>query len=102
MDFLGIGPGEILLILILALILLGPGRIPEIARTLGRAIRAIKKASADLSTAVTRELEATQSEPSPSQPKEAKTAEAPSDTGQTTISSQVDQPTKPGGTSATP
>jgi sec-independent protein translocase protein TatA len=58
MDFFGIGPWEIFLILIVALIVIGPGKIPEIARTLGRTVRAIRKASAELTTAVTRELEA--------------------------------------------
>jgi Tat protein translocase TatB subunit len=100
MDFLGIGPWELLLILILALILVGPGKIPEIARTLGRTIRAIKKASAELSTAVTRELEATNNELLPSQTKEAKPQEAPLATNKPTPPSQVDQPTKPGGASA--
>jgi len=33
MDFFGIGPWEILLIIIVALIVVGPGKIPEIART---------------------------------------------------------------------
>jgi sec-independent protein translocase protein TatA len=58
MDFFGIGPWEIFLILIVALLVIGPGKIPEIARTLGRTVRAIRKASAELTTAVTRELEA--------------------------------------------
>lgn len=100
MDFLGIGSGELLLILILALILLGPHKIPEFARTLGRTMRAIRKASADLSTAVTKELEATQGNPSPPQAKETKTVEAPLTTSQTILPSQVDQPTKPGEASA--
>ena len=101
MGFLGIGTGEILLILILALIILGPGKIPEIARTLGRTIRAIKKASADLSTAVTKELEVTQTKPSTSQSKETKTMEVPLTISKPTIPNQVDQPIKPGGASAT-
>jgi len=101
MGFLGIGTGEILLILILALIILGPGKIPEIARTLGRTIRAIKKASADLTSTVTRELETTQTKPAPAQPKEMKTAAAPPDTNKPTTSSQVEQPNKPGEASAT-
>ena len=54
---LGIGAGEILLILIIALILWGPGKIPEIARTLGKVSRALKKASFDLTSVVTREIE---------------------------------------------
>ena len=101
MDFLGIGPWEILLILILAMILMGPGKITEIARTLGRTIRAIKKASSDLTATVTRELETTQSKPPPPQPKEAKTVEAPLVTSKPTIPRQDEQPTKPGEASAT-
>ncbi|MEN9934941.1 MAG: hypothetical protein RLZZ387_1520 [Chloroflexota bacterium] len=36
MNFLGIGPGEIFLILILLLVVVGPERLPEFARTAGR------------------------------------------------------------------
>ena len=63
MDFFGIGGWEILLILIVVLIVVGPGKLPEIARTMGKTIRAIRKASSDLTTAVTRELDTTQNEP---------------------------------------
>ncbi len=103
MGFLGIGTWEILLILILALIFLGPGKLTDFARTLGKTVRAIRKASADLTTAVTRELEATKNEPPSSQPKQesnVKTGETPPDTNQTTATSRDDQPTKPGGASA--
>ena len=100
MGFLGIGTWEILLILILALIILGPSKLTEFARKLGKTVRAIRKASTDLTTAVTRELETTQNEPSPSPP-EDKTKEAPSAVSKSTITSQNDQPTKPGGASAT-
>lgn len=103
MDFLGIGPWEILLILIIALIVLGPGRLPGIARTLGRTVRAIRKASADLTTGVIREMEATQNKTPQPQPKkeesEAKTKKAPSATDKATTPRQDDQPTKPGGAS---
>jgi len=57
MEFFGMGAGEILLILFLALIIWGPHKIPEIARTLGKAMRTLKKASFDLSTTVTKELD---------------------------------------------
>ncbi len=50
------GIGEILLILVVALIIWGPGKIPEIARTLGRTVRAFRKATFDLTSAVTKEL----------------------------------------------
>jgi len=57
MDFFGIGPAEILLVLIIALIIWGPKRLPEIARTMGRIMRTLKKASFDLTSQVTRELD---------------------------------------------
>jgi Sec-independent protein translocase protein TatA len=97
MGFLGIGTGEILLILILALIILGPGKITEVARTLGKTVRAIRRASANLTTAVTRELEATQNEPPPSQLKEknhVKTEEASSAVSKAKAPSRDGQPIK--------
>ena len=57
MDFFGIGTGEILLVLLVALIVFGPGRIVEIGRTLGRMMNTLKKASFDLTSQVTKELE---------------------------------------------
>jgi sec-independent protein translocase protein TatA len=51
------GIGEIALILIVALIIFGPGKLPEIARTLGRLSRNMKKVSTELTTAVNREIE---------------------------------------------
>jgi len=57
MDFLGMGMGEILLILVIALIIWGPGRLPDIARTLGKTARALRKATFDISTVMTKELD---------------------------------------------
>ncbi|OGO17123.1 MAG: hypothetical protein A2Z02_00915 [Chloroflexi bacterium RBG_16_48_7] len=57
MEFLGIGAGEVILILILGLIVWGPGKVVEIGRTLGRTVRAVKKATSDLTVQVNRELE---------------------------------------------
>jgi sec-independent protein translocase protein TatA len=54
---LSIGGWEVLLILIIALILWGPGKLPEIARTLGKITRGLKKAGFDLTSAVTSEIE---------------------------------------------
>ena len=99
MNFLGIGSWEILLILILALIIMGPGKLTEFAKTLGKTVRAIRKASADLTTAVSRELDATRNEPPPSQAKEEsslKSGEAPSALSKAGAPGQDDQPTKPG------
>ncbi len=65
MGFLDMGTMEILLILVVALIIWGPHRIPEIARTLGKAVRTLRKATYDLTATVTRELELEEKEHSP-------------------------------------
>ncbi len=57
MGFLDMGPMEILFILIVALIIWGPRRIPEIARTLGRTVRTLRKATTDITATVNRELD---------------------------------------------
>ena len=48
---------EILLILVVALIIWGPGKLPEIARKLGKTVRTLKKVSSDFTTTLTREIE---------------------------------------------
>lgn len=57
MDFLGIGWGEILVILLVAFLIWGPERIVDISRSLGKAVRAFKKAASDLTTQMNTELE---------------------------------------------
>lgn len=57
MNFLDMGIMEILLILVVALVIWGPGKIPEIARNLGKFMNAMKKMSFDLTTQVKKELE---------------------------------------------
>lgn len=43
-----IGPFELLLVLILALLVLGPGKLPEVGNALGRTIREFRRASTDV------------------------------------------------------
>jgi Tat protein translocase TatB subunit len=45
MDFLGIGPLELLVILIIALIVVGPEKLPEIARSIGKTMRDLRNMS---------------------------------------------------------
>jgi TatA/E family protein of Tat protein translocase len=45
----GLGMGELLIILAIALIFLGPKRLPDVATSLGKAIRGFRKATRDLS-----------------------------------------------------
>jgi sec-independent protein translocase protein TatA len=46
-----IGPGELLLIAIIAIVFIGPGRLPDVGAALGKSIREFRKASTDISEA---------------------------------------------------
>lgn len=50
-----IGMPELILILIVALVIFGPKRLPEIGRQLGRAVQQFKKAGMDLKDALDQE-----------------------------------------------
>jgi Tat protein translocase TatB subunit len=52
----GLGFGEILVILVLALVLLGPQKLPEVAKQLGKGFRDFKKATDDLKGQFEQEL----------------------------------------------
>lgn len=45
MEIFGIGLGEILLIALVALVVLGPDRLPEVARSLGRGVAELRRAT---------------------------------------------------------
>ncbi len=42
MELFGIGPGELMIILVLALIIIGPQKLPELSRNLGRTVGEFK------------------------------------------------------------
>jgi sec-independent protein translocase protein TatA len=46
-----IGPGELILILVIALVIIGPGRLPDVGSALGKSIREFRKASTDMAEA---------------------------------------------------
>ncbi len=48
MNFLGMGPMELLLIVILALIVFGPSKLPEIMGQVGKAVNDFRKATTEL------------------------------------------------------
>jgi sec-independent protein translocase protein TatB len=48
--------GEIVIIAVLALLLLGPDRLPDAAKTLGKGLRDLRKATEDLKDQVEREI----------------------------------------------
>ena len=53
----GIGTSELLVILLIALIILGPKEIPKVARTLGRAMREFQRVTDELRHTIDMEIE---------------------------------------------
>ena len=52
MPFIGnIGPGELIIILIIALVVFGPGKLPEVGQALGKGIREFRRAATDVTEA---------------------------------------------------
>ncbi|MEO6206671.1 MAG: twin-arginine translocase TatA/TatE family subunit [Candidatus Limnocylindrales bacterium] len=47
------GPLELVIILVIALLILGPGKLPDVGAALGKSIREFRKASTDVQEAVT-------------------------------------------------
>ncbi len=76
---LGLGVPEILFILVLALLLFGPKRLPEIGRTLGKGLNEFRKASNELKRTINTELALDEEEHSHPQPQRT----APSSTAPT-------------------
>ena len=61
-----IGPGELILILVIALVVLGPGKLPDVASSLGKSVREFRKAATDVTEAG--RLDATPTDPAPAPP----------------------------------
>ena len=55
---LGVGFPELVLILVVALIILGPQRLPEVARMLGRAYGQLRRASEEFQQTIRQDLAA--------------------------------------------
>jgi sec-independent protein translocase protein TatB len=52
----GLSFGEIVIIAVIALLLLGPDRLPDAAKTLGKGLREIRRATDDLKDQVEKEI----------------------------------------------
>ena len=86
-----LGMPEIILILVVALIVLGPKKLPEMAKSLGKGLREFRKAADDLKDSIEKDLRQDPSKPSapnlikpdtePQAPAEPK-ADTPGDTAE--------------------
>src|SRR4051795_3130742 len=57
MSFFGLGPLEILLVVVLALIVFGPAKLPEIMGQVGKAIADFRRATSELSDEFNRTIQ---------------------------------------------
>jgi sec-independent protein translocase protein TatB len=63
-----IGPGELVVILLLALILLGPKRLPDAAKAVGKGLREFRRATEDLKGTLEQEIGSLDEPMSPEKP----------------------------------
>ncbi len=76
----GIGMPELIVIMVIALIVIGPHKLPELARSLGKGLAEFKKASEDFRTSVQEQARADEEKEKIAQEvaaKEAAASEAP-------------------------
>ncbi len=62
-----IGPGELILVLIIALIVVGPGKLPDVGAAIGKSLREFRKAATDVQDAAAAQP-AAQAAPTPVAP----------------------------------
>ncbi len=94
MNFFGIGLPEMGLIMVIALLVFGPKKLPEIGRSMGKAIRGFQDASSDFEAEFKREaeqLEQAVKTPTLPEVKEVAIKEAESNNHATTSSSSSSQ-----------
>jgi len=68
------GPLELVIILVIALLILGPGKLPDVGAALGKSIKEFRKASSDVQDAVTLNVDTS---PLPATPAQAPAPVAP-------------------------
>ena len=72
-----IGPVELIVVLIIALIVVGPGKLPDVGSALGKSIREFRKASTDVKEATSLDAApAAPAQPAPAQTSAVETAQA--------------------------
>jgi len=93
-----IGPGELILILVIAIVFIGPGRLPDVGAALGKSIREFRKASTDMADAT--RIDTSPLPPAESAPAAPAPAAAPAPT-QTAAPAPTPEPSVPTPTAST-
>jgi len=63
-----IGPGELILVLIIALIVVGPGKLPDVGAAIGKSLREFRRAASDVNEAASTTPAPSSAQPTPSTP----------------------------------
>lgn len=71
------GPLELVIILVIALLVLGPGKLPDVGSALGKSIKEFRKASSDVQEAVNIKVDTSPLPPTPVTPPQAAVPVAP-------------------------
>ena len=95
MPFPNIGAPELIIILIIALIVLGPGKLPDVAASLGKSLREFRRAASDVSDAAKIDAPAPAAQATPSAPAPAAAVPAPNALSGSTQPNTLSAPTGP-------
>jgi len=90
---LNLGTGELLVVFLVALLVLGPSKLPDAARQMGRMVAELRR----LSTGFQDEMRAAMQDPTPTLPP-LLDADAPAAIVQTSVTSEASQTSEPAGT----
>ncbi|MDX2254454.1 MAG: TatA/E family twin arginine-targeting protein translocase [Pseudanabaenaceae cyanobacterium bins.39] len=71
MNIFGIGLPEMILIMLVALLIFGPKKLPEIGRSMGKAIKGFQDASREFESEFKREADRIEQEKLPTEPSKA-------------------------------
>lgn len=64
----GMGPWELVLILVIALVIFGPGKLPEVGQALGKGLKEFKRASNSVKEGIKEEVAAATAEEQEAKP----------------------------------
>ncbi len=73
------GPLELVIILVIALLVLGPGKLPDVGSALGKSIKEFRKASSDVQEAVNVKVDTSPLPPTPVAPPQTAAPAAPAE-----------------------
>jgi TatA/E family protein of Tat protein translocase len=85
----GLSPAHLLIIIVIALVVVGPGKLPEVGAAIGKSVREFQKATGGLTGGLTETLTGTLSQPQAPQPAQ------PAQPAQVAQIAQVAQPAAP-------